>query len=168
MPLKLNVGLSRKVGMPNFGSLGASCSLESELDPLLLHDTETLQQRVEQAFDVCRVAVDNELIRHHPSNAPPESPIASEPLTEPVETCLAVAVDSTSPLATSRQIDFAHHLARQIRALGGQRLNLLAQQFFSRPLEELTTLEASRLIDLLKELRAGTRSVDDLLAGAAA
>ncbi|MGZ0174755.1 MAG: hypothetical protein ACKVHE_35095 [Planctomycetales bacterium] len=31
MPMKLNVGLSRKIGEPNFGSRGASVNLELEL-----------------------------------------------------------------------------------------------------------------------------------------
>ena len=32
MALKLNVGVSRKVGLPAFGSVGASCHLELEVD----------------------------------------------------------------------------------------------------------------------------------------
>ena len=72
------------------------------------------------------------------------------------------------PLASDRQINFAYHLARQIRALGGQRLKELSQQFYARPLEELTSREASQLIDLLKDLRAGNQEVSDLLPGAAA
>ena len=32
MPLKLNVGVSRKVGLPDYGSVGASCNVEVELD----------------------------------------------------------------------------------------------------------------------------------------
>ncbi len=32
MALKLNVGVSRKVGLPDYGSVGASCNLELEID----------------------------------------------------------------------------------------------------------------------------------------
>ena len=36
MPMKLNVGVSRKVGLPDYGSVGASCNLELELDSGML------------------------------------------------------------------------------------------------------------------------------------
>ena len=40
MPLKASVGLSRKVGQENYGSLGANCQLEIELDAALVNDAE--------------------------------------------------------------------------------------------------------------------------------
>jgi hypothetical protein len=64
MPLKLNVGLSKKVGLPDYGSLGASCNVEVELDAqLMARDTNQFQQQVRQAFAACSQAVQDELAR---------------------------------------------------------------------------------------------------------
>jgi hypothetical protein len=64
MPLKLSVGVSRKVGQPGYGSLGASCGVEVELDPTLLrNDPEEFDRRARQAHAACARAVDAELDR---------------------------------------------------------------------------------------------------------
>ncbi len=46
MPLKLNVGLSRKVGEPNYSSRGASVNLELELDSAIVGEPDRLQERI--------------------------------------------------------------------------------------------------------------------------
>ena len=72
MPLKLSVGLSRKVGQPDYGSLGASCGVEVELDPSLLHaDLDGFHAHVRDAFVACQQAVNDELSR---LGAPPRPP----------------------------------------------------------------------------------------------
>ena len=38
MPLRLDVGVSKKLGLPAYSSIGASCNLEVELDDGLLCD----------------------------------------------------------------------------------------------------------------------------------
>ena len=67
MPLKLNVGLSRKVGEPNYGSRGASVNLELELDSAIVGEPERLQERIRQMFHLAKDSIDSEL------NAPMES-----------------------------------------------------------------------------------------------
>ena len=38
MPLKLNVGISKKIGLPDYGSLGTTCNVEVEVDGRLIFD----------------------------------------------------------------------------------------------------------------------------------
>ena len=62
MPLKLNVGLAKKVGQPDYGSLCASCHVECELDSMLLaSDLDRFQEHVSEVFLACSQAVHSEL-----------------------------------------------------------------------------------------------------------
>jgi hypothetical protein len=63
MPLKLNVGVTKKLGLPAYSSTGASCNLEVELDSNLLHDPAGFHAEVRDAFVAARQAVDDELAR---------------------------------------------------------------------------------------------------------
>jgi hypothetical protein len=64
MPLKLNVGVSRTVGLPDYGSVGASCNLEIELDAgLLEHDLDGFHARIRGAYVAAHQAVHDELAR---------------------------------------------------------------------------------------------------------
>src|SRR5262245_14981027 len=65
MPLKLNVGLYKTVGLPNYSSLEASCHVEVELDSqMLIENPRGLQDRVRDAFMACNEAVETELSSH--------------------------------------------------------------------------------------------------------
>ncbi len=63
MPLKTNVGVSRKVADNNYGSRGASVNLEVELDSSLIQEPERLQERIRQLFRLAQQAIDEELSR---------------------------------------------------------------------------------------------------------
>jgi hypothetical protein len=65
MPLTLNVGISKKIGQPDFGSLGASCNVQVELPSnVIFDDLEAFQRQVRQAYSACTQAVTEELSRH--------------------------------------------------------------------------------------------------------
>ncbi len=65
MPLKLNVGLSRKIGEANYSSRGASVNVEMELESALVQEPEKFQGRIRQLFGMARDAVDEELRNGH-------------------------------------------------------------------------------------------------------
>jgi hypothetical protein len=61
MPLKLNIGFSRKVGERDYGSRGASANLELELESGLIEAPDRLRDRVRQLFALAKQSVDEEL-----------------------------------------------------------------------------------------------------------
>ena len=171
MPLKLNVGLSKKIGQPDYGSLGASCHLEVELDQsLVFDDLDGLHERIQNVFAACRQAVTEELA--HQQDA------ASEPSqTNRSSQTGGGGHSNGSPKdhngqnghrASEKQLDYAQQLAGQIRGLGVRRLEAVAQKMFSKPLADLTSLDASGLIDVLKEIKAGKLDLAVAIHGAAA
>jgi hypothetical protein len=64
MAAKLSVGLQKKVGLPNYGSMGASCHVEFEVDPAWIDtDPDRFRRKVHQAYDACHQAVQERLAR---------------------------------------------------------------------------------------------------------
>ena len=142
MPLKLSAGLTKKVGLPNYGSLGAACHVELELDSALLQSPAALQAQVSLAYDVCRRAVEAELCRE---------PVDS---VEPVSGHINGHVEQTEP-ATDRQINYSRQLAQEIPSIGWQALDSTIERRFEKPIAQLTKSEASRIIERLLKIKAG-------------
>ena len=154
MPLKLNVGLIKKIGLPNYSSLGASCQLEIELDSRLLEDhPEGFQERARQAFAACEQSVEEELSRQGTDRA---AEVAGRAEGNGV---LANGQEHVVPPGTVRRVTEKRPATEaQIRALRSiaDRWQLdLAKELQSRlgteQLEELSVREASRLIDDLNQ-----------------
>jgi hypothetical protein len=158
--MKLNVGVSRKVGLPDFGSVGASCGIELEVDgSLLQHDLERLHSQVRDAYVAAHQAVHDELAR---LQAPPSvnggqtSPVHATP---PARTGFSqtnsnghatrskVDRQRAPKLATQSQVKAIVAIARrQNTDLTG----LLRHEYELERPEDLTIRQASELIDLLK------------------
>ena len=155
MALKLNVGVSRKVGLPDYGSVGASCNLELEVEVgLLERDLDAFHARVRDAYVAAHHAVHDELARlqapvgapgdpaapprHHASDGHPggnghaDRPPAGRP--------------RPRRPATDKQV-------RAIRTIAGRQHadldGLLRGYGVDRP-EDLSLRQASELIDALK------------------
>lgn len=174
MPLTLNIGLSKKIGQPDFGSLGASCSVAVELDSTLIRDDlDTFHTQVRRAYAACRQAVQDELARHQAEQPSPEAPKPTHGPSGHVHggnghrDSRPPSNGNGSHTASQKQLDYLNQLARQIRGLGVRRLEDLSQRMFSKPVASLTSLDASGLIDCLKAIKAGEINLDNALNGAA-
>ena len=155
VPLRLNVGVSRKVGLPQYGSVGASCNVEVEVDSGLIdRDLDAFHARVRDVYVAAHQAVHDELAR---LQAPVESlhePTAPAPL--PVSNGRPTGnghhegppVSRSRPRrpATENQLRAIRSIAaRQHADLGG----LLGDYGVERP-EDLSLKQASELIDAMK------------------
>jgi hypothetical protein len=159
MPLKLNVGVSRKVGQPDYGSVGASINLELEVESRLLEtDLDGFHARVRDAYVAAHQAVNDELARlqGHAAKpvAAPATPANGHALRNAPVTHANGAqgrpegpVGRPSKPATASQVRAIVTIARRQRAdLAG----LLRDDYGAGRPEDLSLAEASRLIDALK------------------
>jgi hypothetical protein len=169
MPLKLNVGLSKKIGQPNYGSLGATCHLELELESSLLQtDADAFQQRVRQAYAACRRAIDAELAATHwrrserlNTDRPTESATAADVGATGGETAAELP-------ASASQLNYVRRLASRIGRAAALRIEVLAQRSYGKPLNELSREEATRLILTLRAIKAGELDFETVLEQSAA
>ena len=174
MPLKISAGLSKKAGLPDYGSLGASCHVEFEADVgLLRDDLDGFQRQVRNAYVACAQAVNDELARHH------DQPGANGTGRNGTHPSTSARSDENRQNgnghhsngnngygASQKQVEYIQQLARQIKGLGVRRLETLSQKMFGKPIAGLTSLDASGLIDTLKSVKAGTIDLDAALSGA--
>ena len=163
MPLRLNVGVSRKVGLPDYGSVGASCNLELEVDAgLLERDLDAFHARVRDVYVAAHQAVHDELARLHAGAqaGPPEHPRADprpddratrdRPETNGRRAEAPRGSGDRRPsdrAATAKQVAALVALARRA---GADLEGLLRDEYgVTRP-EQLSVPQASHAIDLLK------------------
>ena len=166
MPMKLNVGLARKVGLPEYSSICASCNVEVELNgSMVFDDLEQFHRHVRQAYVACQQAVNDELARQQQQQAPASPSQDSSPRTNSAPR--NGNGSSNGHRASEKQTGYIQQLARQIRGLGVRRLETLCDKMFGKPMADLTSLDASGLIDALKSIKAGEIDLETALNGAA-
>jgi hypothetical protein len=175
MPLKLSVGLSRKQGLPNFGSAGATCLVEVELSSDALKKGASFFEQAEQALEACRSVVETELARH-------ALPVAAAPVSTPTSNLAHASSQSSSqtlshlscsqsagpevssdmPISRERPNDRSA-TPRQLQAIERLTLKLgvrssewLYERIGDTPPHCLSLAEASALIDELQQELSST------------
>jgi hypothetical protein len=143
MPLKVNVGLSRKIGEANYGSRGANVNIEMEFDSTLVSEPGKLQSRIRQLFGLMRASLSEELNGSNGATNGNGSDNGQK--------------NATARRATQSQVKAIYAIAKS------QHLDLspwLRERFQVIKPEELGIKEASQAIDELKgtEPRNGGRS----------
>ena len=133
--IKLNAGVSRKVGEPNYGSRGASVNVELELESAVVNDTEALHDKIRTLFALAKRSVDEELGVSTSSGAPSPSPTNG-------------TNGSASRPATDGQKRAVWAICKKL----GLDQDEEARATFDRPVSQLSLPEASQLIDRLKGL----------------
>ena len=158
MPLKLNVGASRKVTDNNYGSRGASVNLEMELDTALVTDPPKLQEKIRHLFQVARTSLAEEINGgSHGANghAAPigngDNSAGDRPATNGNGFHRGSSAGSI-PRSTASQCKALYAIAHS------HRINLadyLRNQFEVRRPEDLNIRQASEAIDQLKATGVG-------------
>jgi hypothetical protein len=142
MPLKLNLGLSRKVGESNYGSRGASINVEVEIESALLSEPARLKERIRQTFGLVREALADEL------NGSSNGKTHAEPRNGNGATTNSDSRKSPPVRpATDSQLRAINSIAKR------QQVNLdelLHQRFHLGRIQDLSIRQASQLIDELK------------------
>ncbi|MEZ6088228.1 MAG: hypothetical protein R3C05_09435 [Pirellulaceae bacterium] len=160
MPTKINIGLTKKAGLPGYGSIGASCHLELELDSRILDDdAERFRWHVQRAYAACRQAVEDELSREQPAALAAQSNRKSPP-SMPHEHRRHNGNshskgNGNARRATQNQVRAVKAIAARVRA----DLHPFLARFEAQRVEDLSIADASSLIDALKDQQ--TQGVGD-------
>lgn len=194
--LKLNIGFNRKVGEANFGSRGASVNLEIEVESGLVREPDKLQAKIGYLFELAKASVESQLNGGNAPQQPQPATNSNGSGSNGSNGNGKHAIASTSQSsengnghhgqsngnsnghgqqptgspnhrASQKQVEFANQLSRQIKGLGVRRLEDLANKMFGKPLADLSSLDASSLIDTLKAIKEGRVALDEAMNGAA-
>ena len=135
--IRLNVGLSRKIGQANFCSKGGSVNLEVEVADL---DHTKLRDAIHKLFTLAKQSLEDELGQDGVDVQ--DKPVVQVTVKQEGQT-LQEAVTANCRLASGKQLSFLQNLARTQR----RNLEQECEQAYQALPERLTSKQASQLIE---------------------
>ena len=163
MAIKINVGVNKKIGLPDYGSAGGHCNIEIEADNSLLDNAEQFLQRVKDAYEMARLSVEEELSHHRPGGN--VSTHTRQQRTEPSRTEPARqeyrqdyrsdnSAGGNRYVASPKQQQFIASLVKAVKGLDWRTLDRYCDSKFGKACSQLTSKEASALIEDLKNAKS--------------
>ena len=162
MTIKINVGVNKKIGLPDYGSAGGHCNIEIEADNSVLADAGQFLQRVREAYDLARQSVEEELSHHRPSNATSSGASQARSFSQsdkepaPRQEYRSNANSTGSSFnASPKQQQFIAALVKGVKGLDWLKLDKYCSTKFGKVCSQLSSKEASALIEDLKAAKSG-------------
>ena len=189
MTITINVGVNKKIGLPDYGSAGGHCNIEIEADNSILDNPDQFLQRVKDAYELARQSVEEELSHHRQGSDRPgndrgntsQSRSVSQSKTEPTRqeyrqdyrsdhsTGSTGSTGGTgnsgagntggNRIASPKQQQFIASLVKAVKGLDWRTLDRYCDVQFGKTCSQLTPREASALIDELKEAKEGRKTI---------
>jgi hypothetical protein len=158
MAIRVNLGVSKKIGLPNYGSAGGHCNIEIEADNTVLEKPEEFQRRVQNAYELARQSVEDELAHHRSGTNATQSNEApqQQQQQQQQEYRNNSSGNSGSGFAASpKQQQFIASLVKGVKGLDWNRLDRYCATKFGKTCSQLSSKEASALIEDLKNAKSG-------------
>ena len=156
MAIKINVGVSKKIGLPDYGSAGGHCNIEIEADNSILDNADQFLQRVKDAYEVARQSVEEELSHHRLGNATNQSRSTGQSAPAPRQEYRSnTNATGNSYTLSPKQQQFIASLVKGVRGLNWQMLDKYCNTKWGKTCSQLTSKEASALIEDLKTAKSG-------------
>ena len=162
MTIKINVGVNKKIGLPDYGSAGSHCNIEIEADNSILDNPDQFLQRVQDACELARQSVDEELAHHRPGTSTANTRAEPQQQRQEYRNDNSRSDNNSGDnryIASPKQQQFIASLLKGIKGLDWRMLDKYCTSKFGKNTSQLSPKEASTLIDDLKAAKDGRKEI---------